>query len=255
VSVRSATEALAALAGGADVIDVKEPSRGPLGAADPHTIAETVRVVAGRVPVTVAMGELLDLSQQGAKQAFAGLPAGVSYCKFGLSGCSDLRDWQTLWAGVAIGVCRAATNKYIPVAVVYADWQSARAPQPADVLRAAAKSGCGALLVDTWNKSSGDLFEHWRANDANELSDFIRQVREHHMAIVLAGSLHGPAITAAAQLAPDLVAVRGAACDHGRGGAVNAHRVAAAKKSITTAGTALSRPAAGALPVARSPAL
>ena len=34
VSVRSADEAIAALAGGADVIDVKEPNRGALGAAD-----------------------------------------------------------------------------------------------------------------------------------------------------------------------------------------------------------------------------
>ena len=31
VSVRSAAEAATALAGGADLIDVKEPSRGPLG--------------------------------------------------------------------------------------------------------------------------------------------------------------------------------------------------------------------------------
>ena len=36
VSVRSPEEALAALEGGADLIDVKEPSRGPLGAADPR---------------------------------------------------------------------------------------------------------------------------------------------------------------------------------------------------------------------------
>ena len=39
VSVRSAAEALAALAGGADVIDVKEPNQGSLGAADDDTIS------------------------------------------------------------------------------------------------------------------------------------------------------------------------------------------------------------------------
>ena len=39
VSVRSAAEALSALAGGADVIDVKEPNRGSLGAADDETIS------------------------------------------------------------------------------------------------------------------------------------------------------------------------------------------------------------------------
>ena len=35
VSVRSADEAEAAIAGGADVIDVKEPSHGPLGMSEP----------------------------------------------------------------------------------------------------------------------------------------------------------------------------------------------------------------------------
>ena len=43
VSVRSAAEAEAALLGGADVIDVKEPDRGPLGRADDAVIAAVVR--------------------------------------------------------------------------------------------------------------------------------------------------------------------------------------------------------------------
>ena len=46
VSVRAADEVAAALDGGADIIDVKEPAKGPLAPAvtgspvDPHTLAE-----------------------------------------------------------------------------------------------------------------------------------------------------------------------------------------------------------------------
>src|SRR5688572_22177610 len=90
VSVRSAEEAVAALAGGADVIDVKEPNRGPLGAADPQTIAEIVRVVRGRVPVTAAAGELLDAGERGATRPVESLLSGVSLFKIGLRGCRDL---------------------------------------------------------------------------------------------------------------------------------------------------------------------
>ena len=43
VSVRNALEAEVALAGGAHVIDVKEPSHGSLGRADEATLAEVVR--------------------------------------------------------------------------------------------------------------------------------------------------------------------------------------------------------------------
>ena len=59
VSVRSAAEARIALEAGADLIDVKEPRRGALGAADPAVWKDVCRAVAGRVPVSVALGELV----------------------------------------------------------------------------------------------------------------------------------------------------------------------------------------------------
>ena len=58
VSVRSAAEAQTALAGGAALIDVKEPERGPLGRADDATVAEVVAAVASRCPVSAALGEI-----------------------------------------------------------------------------------------------------------------------------------------------------------------------------------------------------
>ena len=61
-----------------------------------------------------------------------------------------------------------------PVAVVYADWKAAGAPAPEDVLRAATKLRCPALLVDTWDKSSGALFDHWLIED---LRAFMASVR------------------------------------------------------------------------------
>ena len=51
VSVRSAAEARTALAGGADVIDVKEPAHGSLGRASTEVIREVIDAVAGCVPV------------------------------------------------------------------------------------------------------------------------------------------------------------------------------------------------------------
>src|SRR6516162_9005987 len=87
VSVRNATEAEAALAGGAHLIDVKEPARGPLGRADEATIAAVVRRVAGRRPVSAAMGEL-------APNAGPGAPPGLAYVKWGLAGRACNAGWQ-----------------------------------------------------------------------------------------------------------------------------------------------------------------
>ena len=50
VSVRSAEEAADAVSAGADLIDVKEPSAGSLGAATPEVVAAVMEAVAGRRP-------------------------------------------------------------------------------------------------------------------------------------------------------------------------------------------------------------
>lgn len=60
VSVRNAEEAVQAADSGADIIDVKEPEFGSLGFAGGATIREVVDAVAGRIPVSAALGECLD---------------------------------------------------------------------------------------------------------------------------------------------------------------------------------------------------
>jgi uncharacterized protein (UPF0264 family) len=65
------------------------------------------------------------------------------------------------------------------------------------------------------------------------LRPFIHRVRETNIALVLAGSLTGDAIATAVGLGPDLIAVRGAACNAGREGTVSADRVASLKSAIS----------------------
>jgi uncharacterized protein (UPF0264 family) len=234
VSVRDANEALVALAGGAHVIDVKEPDRGSLGAADAETIAAVVRAVDGRAPVTAAAGELVDWNQW----ARCPIPNGVSMFKLGLAGCHRFPDWKWRWLESieAMWPGRDATRQ--AVAVAYADWHTANAPEPREVLRAAVDMGCPALLIDTWDKSAGTLFDHW---PATELPGFLESVRSHGLILVLAGSLAAESLSAAARLGPDLLAVRTAACDLGRGGTVSRDRVAALRRTIDKARCQYSR--------------
>src|SRR4051794_10666436 len=84
VSVRSAAEAVEALAGGADIIDVKEPSRGSLGRADDAVAAEVLAEVDGRRPVSAALGELADWNES--------LPRGCAFVKWGLANVG--KDWE-----------------------------------------------------------------------------------------------------------------------------------------------------------------
>lgn len=230
VSVRNDSEAVTAIAAGADVIDVKEPSRGPLGGADFAAIAEVVRVVDGRAMVTAALGELDELQQRAKQRTPVQLPAGVSLFKIGLAGCATRDDWRAEWQAAIDSVdCGTNNERPSPVAVVYADWKSAAAPTPDEVFRAAVDVGCPALLIDTWQKSTGSLFDHWNSSD---LRVFLKRVQAAQILAVLAGSLSITSLPAALSLMPDLIAVRGAACDRGRNGAVSAMRVQELKQQI-----------------------
>ncbi|MCY2963839.1 MAG: hypothetical protein NT069_09370, partial [Planctomycetota bacterium] len=88
VSVRSATEARAALEGGCDILDVKEPSRGPLGMADLSVIREIASAAQSLYPtvsLSVALGEARDWPPG---CDFPELPDPVRIVKAGVAGIS-----------------------------------------------------------------------------------------------------------------------------------------------------------------------
>jgi uncharacterized protein (UPF0264 family) len=227
VSVRDAAEARVALAAGAAIIDIKEPDRGALGAADATSIADVVREVDGRVRVSAALGELAQWESADLETAAfeTQLAPGLSFAKLGLAGCAALPDWRQRWSA-AVG---CFPGGIAPVAVVYADWLAAAAPPPADVLRQARPLGCRAVLVDTFNKRSGGLFDHWPEPD---LGLFLAAVRDARLLTVLAGSLNVSTIPRAITLRPDYIAVRGAACQGSRAGTIDGERVAGLVASI-----------------------
>ncbi len=224
VSVRSAEEARAALAGGADIIDVKDPSRGSLGMADSAITQRIVSTVAGRVPLSVALGELCDLA------VVADL-AGVTWAKVGLShaaGVSLDQDWHALARQLApvelIGVCyadhaRAKGLQFDQVFDLVMESPKNKAAQPGILIDTAIKDGKGLLAWHTIPK----LKEHC--------------IRCHHEGVflALAGSLSPLDILQLARVVePDIIAVRGAACECGqRDGKVNKQAVRELKKCLT----------------------
>jgi uncharacterized protein (UPF0264 family) len=226
VSVRDVEEAREALAGGAAIVDVKEPGRGPLGAADAGIAAAIGAAVGGRVPWTVACGELVARPDQSPALAVAGavgrtgaaLPNGA---KAGPAGCSAVE-----WRGAFAAFAAALPTDTIPIAVVYADWRRADAPPPEALIAAAAEvARCGALLIDTFDKRGPAVL----AGTAPEvLRGWIATAKMAGLTTALAGRLSIESLAAAAALGPDVLAIRGAACAGGRDGPVRRHLVEAA---------------------------
>src|SRR6266513_157132 len=131
VSVASAAEASAALAGGADVIDAKDPRAGTLGAVAFDVLREIHAAVAGRRPVTAALGDAADEAEiERASRAFAA--AGASLVKVGFAGIASAGRVTALIAAAVRGARAGSDGNGGVVAVAYAD-----APAPCR------PTGCG----------------------------------------------------------------------------------------------------------------
>lgn len=212
VSVRDAAEAEAALAGGAAVIDVKDPARGSLGRAEPRTIAAVANVVGDRVGWTLAAGELADGLETLAAWVgdvcgvLPGHAAGPAAVKVGLAGMIG-HPWQAdlvrLHAHLPPGCAR--------VAVAYADSDRVGAPAPLDVIAWAADVGCQWLLIDTADKRSPGL---WGLRSREEVGAWVAAARGGGLGVVLAGRIALSEIPRAAAQACDLVALRSAVCSN-----------------------------------------
>ena len=224
ISVRDAEEARAALAGGAGLVDIKEPLHGSLGAASSEQLQAVAKVVRGKAPLSAALGELSDNDGPDASAL-----EGFSFAKIGLAGALRFHDWPQRWAA-RMEQLPAGVR---PVAVVYADWRTvADTPSPDAILEHAPRLACQALLIDTRQKNAGGLLQHW---PMEELAAWLPQVRQAGLTIVLGGSLTLEQLPRIAPLEPDWVAVRGAACEGDRVSRISQRRVGELAESLREA--------------------
>lgn len=237
VSVRNVAEARLALAAGVDWIDVKEPLRGSLGAADQHECVQIAHAVAGSRPLSYACGELLDWScrniePSGTNQAEP--LAGFALAKIGLAGCAKL-PWRRRWREWRDSL-PALT---LPVVVIYADAAAADSPPPDELLEWAADQEVTTVLVDTYAKHGPKLTEIW---SPQKLDVICRATQADNRRIVLAGKLDERDLQGILELSPDLVAVRGAVCrsvvkdsvELPRGGELCATKIESFRRKLTS---------------------
>jgi (5-formylfuran-3-yl)methyl phosphate synthase len=214
-SVRSAEEAAVALAGGADIIDAKEPAQGALGAVPPAELDAILRAVRGRCLVSATIGDCA--LEEAADRVTATAAAGVDYVKIGFFGTPSVSALARLNHCAARGINL--------IAVLLAD----RSPDWSLIPRLSALRFVGVML-DTADKAGGGLRKHLSEAD---LARFIGAAREHGLIAGLAGSLSREDATALLPLRPDVLGFRGALCANAsRAGEIDGQRVSAMRALI-----------------------
>jgi (5-formylfuran-3-yl)methyl phosphate synthase len=222
VSVTNGVEAATALAGGADVIDAKDPFRGPLGAVSLQAFLEIRSTVGDARPVTAAIGDASDeIAVEAVAREFA---AGAALLKVGFAGIDSRDRIAALVAAAVRGAGAASDGRCGIVAVAYADGGCGDCISVPRLLTTAARAGARGLLVDTMDKSGPALCQ---LATPLTLARWVAEAHDVGLTIALAGKLTAEDLPIVRDAGADIAGVRGAACDEGRAGRVSAERVRA----------------------------
>ena len=198
-SVNSPGEAEIAIAGGADIIDLKDPARGALGAVTPEVISATVKAVGKRRLVSAVAGDLPMHPEVIAATVRDIAATGVDYVKLGIFPGGD--------APACIDALTEIAARVKLIAVFFAD-----TVPDFTLLPLLKRNGFAGAMIDTQNKSAGPLLNHI---DMTSLLGFVENCHAAGMIAGLAGSLETPDIPRLLVLAPDLLGFRGALCGPG----------------------------------------
>jgi uncharacterized protein (UPF0264 family) len=202
-SVRSAAEAELVLCAGADIVDLKDPSQGALGAVDLGTIEACVASIAGRASVSATAGDLPMEPAPIADAVQATAACGVDYVKLGLFPGGDALG--------CLRVLEAQASRVGLILVLFADAMPAF-----DAVSVAAGIGARGVMLDTAKKDGGSLLDHMAIG---EIAKFVNAARREGLIAGVAGSLRTAHVAPLLALSPDLVGFRGALCRDGARGA------------------------------------
>lgn len=216
-SVTDCEEAQIALAGGADIIDVKDPTRGALGALPIDGIRVVVERVAGRRPVSATIGDLPSDPLLLSDAIRATAATGVDYVKVGFFTTENLGD--------CLQEIARLTGDSAVVAVLFAD----RSP-PLEALAGFADAGFAGVMLDTADKTRGGLTTHL---SSHELHRFVDRASALGLLSGLAGALRLDDLPALLPLAPDYLGFRGALCaQFMRQNGIDPGRLSAVRRAI-----------------------
>ena len=196
-SVTNIDEALMVLNAGANIVDLKDPAKGALGALDSAQVRK-IRTKIGPQPVLSATIGDLPMAPDtilGAVNEMAS--TGVDYVKIGFFPGGD-------WMGAINALAEPAQAGIRLVAVFFGDTEI-----NIEWVAHLANAGFSGAMIDTQDKNSGSLTA---VCSKATLESFVNAVQTHQLLCGLAGSLKKNDIPQLLELAPDYLGFRSALC-------------------------------------------
>jgi len=218
-------EALESIEGGADIVDVKNPKEGSLGANFPWVIKEIREMTPDDMLVSATLGDVPYKPGTVSLAAMGALVSGADYIKVGLYGTSNYDESLEVMNNV-VKTVKNQKSDAIVVASGYADAHRVGAVSPWDIPKIAKDSGSDLAMLDTAVKDGKTLFDYL---DINDLEKFVEETHSYGLKSALAGSVKKEQLKPLHDIGCDVVGVRGAACTGGDRDSGKIHRAAVAE--------------------------
>ena len=211
VSPRDIPEARKSLA--ADIIDVKKPSEGSLGANFPWVIREIKSI--STKPVSAAIGDF-DYKPGGASLAAYGAAcSGADYIKVGL-----MFDGIDKASDLIESVVKAVKDEFPKKRVVisaYSDYLRLGSISPFDMAPLVREAGADLAMIDTGIKDGKSTFDFM---DEATLTRFTWKNHDLGIGTAIAGALKMEDIPMLKRINPDIIGVRGMVCGGDRNASI-----------------------------------
>lgn len=232
VSPHTVAEALvcASAANHLDIVDVKNPREGSLGANFPWVIAEVRAAIPPGKMVSATVGDVPFKPGTVALAALGAAVSGAGYIKAGLYGCTTPDQAIEVMRGVVRAV-KDHNPEAIVVAAGYADAHRIGCLNPLSIPYVTRESGADVAMVDTAIKDGSALFDHL---SPDVCAEFVRRGHDYGLQVALAGSIRAEHLADLARAGTDIIGVRGAVCDGGNRntGAIRADLISAFRAAM-----------------------
>ena len=208
VSVQNLPEALEALRGGADIVDIKNLQEALVGSAHPMVAKEVRAIAPPEKHVSITLGVVPNQAGTVAMACYAAAQLHATSVKVGF-----MKTDYAL-AVVVLRECKRALegSETKLIGSLFADNPLYGGLDARQTVAMCKEGRCDGFLVDTLTKDGRNLFDFI---PERELRGMVMEGKEAGMSTALSGHLRLQDLDALARCNPDIVGVRGAVCQKG----------------------------------------
>ncbi len=200
ISVMNLEETALAIQSSPDILDMKNPRQGALGALSVSELAEIVAFVNGRTVTSATIGDLPMDPDHLVPAVEAMAETGVDIVKVGFFQQGNLMS------------CIEALSHFKPRGVHIVAVMMADQLQDMSLIRPMSEAGFLGVMLDTAQKNGKSLTDYMALPD---IAEFVRVSSAVGLKTGLAGSLQSTHVPVLSALLPDYLGFRGAVCAQG----------------------------------------